>query len=339
MKGASIIRVGMTLSVALVAAVLAWFLWQNYMYSPWTRDARVQAKVVRVAPDVAGRVVRVAVADNEKVAKGELLFQIDPARYRNAVQQARADLEAAQANAQAAAASLHVDKATAEAAQATYHMRALEARRRKQVGAAVSQEALADAQARAAAAKAKWQAAQARVQRAKAAQAQAQAAVQQAQAALALAQLKLKRTRVRAPMDGYVTNLNVYVGDYVARGQGSLALVSSDGFWIYGYFEETKLSRIDVGDAVDIQLMSGIDATGHVVSIARAIATSQSPAGGSLLAQVEPSFSWVRLAQRIPVRISIDAASLPDDAHLVAGMTATVIVQPDDSSEPVGAKQ
>ncbi|HEX7338457.1 MAG TPA: HlyD family secretion protein [Rhodanobacteraceae bacterium] len=325
MKLASLIRLSTTLLVVLIAAVLAWALWRHYMYSPWTRDARVRAEVVDVAPDVSGRVVRVAVKDNQKVARGDVLFVIDPTRFANAVRQAQANLDAAEAAAHAAGADVAAMSASAQAAHATYAMRHAEASRRQRIGSLISGEARADAKAVAAAAHAQWQAAQAGQGKAAAAKAEALASVEQAQAALALAELNLERTKVRAPIDGYVTNLDVYPGDYVATGSAHMALVGADGFWIYGYFEETKLPDVRVGAPVSIRFMDGTTARGKVESIARGIADSDSPAGG-LLADVKPTFSWVRLAQRIPVRISIDPGSLPKGAHLAAGMTATVVV-------------
>lgn len=326
MKVASMIRLGTTLAVVLVAAVLAWVLWSHYMYSPWTRDARVRAMVVDVAPDVPGRVTRVAVRDNQRVKKGDLLFQIDPTRFRNAVRQAQANLDAAEAAAQAAGASLSATHASAEAARATYAMRHAEAERRQKMGNVISQEARSNAAAVAAAAHAQWEAARAGHGKAGAARAQALAAVEQAQAALSLARLNLKRTRVRAPMDGYVTNLDVYAGDYVQTGQARMALIGSDSFWIYGYFEETKLPGVHVGETVDIRLMNGVHCKGRVQSIAHGIADNENAGDGGLLAKVKPTFNWVRLAQRIPVRIGIDPGSLPEGAHLVAGMTATVVL-------------
>lgn len=149
---------------------------------------------------------------------------------------------------------------------------------------------------------------------------------QQAQAALAAAQLNLARTQVRASVDGYVTNLNVHPGDYARVGEAKMALVDQHSYWVYGYFEETKLPRIRIGDPVQMQLMSGERIDGHVESIARAIYDRDNPASRELVADVNPTFNWVRLAQRVPVRIHID--QVPAGVLLAAGITATVIVQP-----------
>ncbi|MDX1803071.1 MAG: HlyD family secretion protein [Alcanivorax sp.] len=327
MKTESLLRVAITALLVLLAALLAAALWRHYMYSPWTRDGRVRAQVVRVAPDVAGLVTRVAVADNQAVKKGDLLFVIDPSRYRNAVAQAQADLDAAEAAARAAGADIDSAAAGARQASAELNMREAESRRRQRMADAISREARANARSSAAVANARLQAAQATRVRASARQQQALATLEQARAALQLATLNLSRTQVRAPQDGYVTNLNIYPGDYVQAGTPQLALIGKDSFWVYGYFEETKLPRVHVGDAVDIRLMNGASARGTVESIARGIADHDNPEGGDLLASVNPTFNWVRLAQRVPVRIHIDPASLPQGAVLAAGMTATVVLR------------
>lgn len=328
MKTASIIRFSLTAILVVVAALVAWLLWRHYMYSPWTRDARVRAEVVQVAPDVAGLVTQVAVDDNQPVRKGDLLFRIDDARFRNAVTQAQANLDTARAAAKAAGADISASTASAEAARATYAMRHAEAERRQRMGDNISREARGNAAAEADAAHAQWRAAQASHGKAAAAQAKALAAVEQAQAALDLARLNLERTQVRAPIDGYVTNLEVYAGEYAHAGQAGMALVGNHDFWLYGYFEETKLPGVHVGDAVDIRLMDGARFRGHVEGIARGIADSQNPTSSGLLADVSPTFNWVRLAQRIPVRIRIDQDSLPEGTRLAAGMTATVVLHP-----------
>ncbi|MBB2494448.1 efflux RND transporter periplasmic adaptor subunit [Aquipseudomonas ullengensis] len=160
----------------------------------------------------------------------------------------------------------------------------------------------------------------------------AAADVQQARAALAAAQLNLARTQVRASVDGYVTNLNVHRGDYARVGEAKLALVDQDSYWVYGYFEETKLPHIRVNDPVELQLMSGERLRGHVESVARAIYDRDNPDSRELVADVNPTFNWVRLAQRVPVRIHID--EVPDGVLLAAGITATVIVTP-QGQEPL----
>jgi RND family efflux transporter MFP subunit len=154
----------------------------------------------------------------------------------------------------------------------------------------------------------------------------AMADYQLAQAQLEAAELNLKRTHVLSEVDGYVTNLNVFQGDYARIGEAKMAVVDRHSFWVYGFFEETKLPRIHVGDLTDMQLMSGEVLKGHVESIARGIYDRDNPQSRDLIADVNPTFNWVRLAQRVPVRIHLD--EVPDGVVLAAGITCTVIISP-----------
>ncbi|WP_250634082.1 biotin/lipoyl-binding protein [Pinirhizobacter soli] len=330
MKLASLVRLVVTVLVVLLAVLIGHALWKHYMYSPWTRDGRVRAEVVRIAPDVAGLVSEVKVLDNQVVKKGDLLFVIDRARYLNAVAQAEANLAAAEASARAAGASINAASAGANQTKVNYDNYAAQSeRRQKLINNVISAEDRANAQAAANAAHAAWQQAQASTRQAGAGQQQALAAVTQAQVELAAAQLNLDRTEVRAPVDGYVTNLDIRVGDYASTGTPRLALIDSHSYWIYGYFEETKLPTVRVGDKVDIRLLAGgARLTGTVESIARGITDADNPTGADLLSDVNPTFNWVRLAQRVPVRVKIDADHLPAGTVLAAGMTATLIVHP-----------
>jgi multidrug resistance efflux pump len=330
MKLSTFIRFAVTALVVLVAAFVGHAMWKHYMYSPWTRDGRVRAEIVRIAPDVAGLVTDVRVIDNQTVKKGDLLFVVDRARYENAVAQAKANLNAAEAAARAAGASINAASAGAEQSHANYEMyQAQSERRQKLINNVISAEDKANAAAAANAAKAGWQQTLASTKQASAAQQQSLAAVAQAEVELASAQLNLDRTQVLAPVDGFVTNLDVRVGDYANAGTPRLALIDSHSYWIYGYFEETKLPGLRIGDPVDIRLMSGgVQLKGSVESIARGITDADNPTGSDLLADVNPTFNWVRLAQRVPVRVRIDGDHLPEGTVLAAGMTATLIVRP-----------
>jgi multidrug resistance efflux pump len=329
MKIPALIRFALTAVVVLIAIVVAHALWKHYMYSPWTRDGRVRAEIVRIAPDVTGLVTQVNVIDNQTVKKGDLLFVIDRARYQDAVDMARANLAAAQAAAHAASANIDAAMAGAAQSKSSYDMYAAQSNRREQLNDVISAEDRANAQSAAMTARAGLNRAQASQEQASASQQQASAAVTQAQVALAAAQLNLDRTEVRAPVDGYVTNLSIRVGDYASVGVPRLALIDSHSYWVYGYFEETKLPQVHIGDRVDIRLMSGgIQLQGTVESIARGITDAAAPAGSDLLANVNPTFNWVRLAQRVPVRVRIDMDHLPPGTTLAAGMTATLIVHP-----------
>ena len=329
MKNTLAIRIAITAILVLLAALIGYGLWRHYMYSPWTRDGRIRANVVRIAPDVSGLVTAVNVTDNQQVKQGDVLFVIDRARYEDAVEQAKANLAAAQASVAAAQANIDAAKAGTTQSKANFAMYEGQSKRRQSLSDVVSSEDIANARATADAARATWDKARAGIEQATAAQQQAQAAVKQAQAALATAQLNLQRTEVRAPVDGYITNLLVRVGDYASAGAPRLALIDSRSFWVDGYFEETKLPHLHIGDPVDIRLMSGgVQLRGTVEGVARGIAGAVDPTGNDLLANINPTFNWVRLAQRVPVRVRIDTERMPAGTVLVAGQTATLIVRP-----------
>jgi multidrug resistance efflux pump len=325
----AVLRFALTAVVVIVAMVLCHALWRHYLYAPWTRDGRVRAEVVRIAPDVSGLVTRVPVIDNQEVKKGDVLFEIDPQRFQIAEQQAEANLNAAKAAARAAGANIDAVLASAAARKAEYDMRQEQAQRRQELAEVVPKEERTDAKSAAMTARAVWEQAQASGHQANAAREQAEAAVVQAQVALDRAKLDLYRTEVRAPVDGYVTNLDVRVGDYAATGSPRLALIDRHSFYIYGYFEETKLPNLRVGDPVTIRMLSGgVHLKGRITGVARGITDRDNPTGRDLLADVNPTFNWVRLAQRVPVRVDIDEASEPKGLILSAGMTVSIDVQP-----------
>jgi len=277
-------RSAVTLVFAAVAMVMSVALWHHFMIDPWTRDGRVRAEVVRIAPEVAGTISEVRVADNQFVQKGDVLFVIDPERYKLALAQAQAGVE-----------SRSQDRRVAQA----------KAQRRASLSDLVASTEEKEQYSGSAGV--------------------AAAAVSEVTAQLDLAKLNLARTVVRSPVNGYVTNLGLRIGDYASVGQPAIAVVDSDSFWIAGYFEETKLGAIRVGDAVAIELMSNpTPLSGHVASLSHGIADQNGDIGTGGLASINPVFTWVRLAQRIPVRIHIDR--VPDGVALMAGMTCTVIV-------------
>lgn len=317
MKTQSILRAGFTLTILVVAIVLVRMLWLDYMYSPWTRDGRVRAQVVQVATDVSGLVSDVRVKDNQLVRKGDILFVLDPARFHYAVAQADADLARAQAQMAQA-------KARMAASESGFAMkRAQAARRANLAGDVISDESRLDS-ASLARQSASDHAADVAAYNA------AEAAVKAAVVAQETAALNLTRSEVRAPSDGFITNLNLYPGDFATAGTARMALIDSHSFWVYGYFEETKLPHVKVGDRATIRLLSGgEDIQGHVDSLASGIADRDNPTSGDLLADVNPIFTWVRLAQRVPVRIHIDR--VPEGMRLAMGMTCTVTLQPHGS--------
>jgi RND family efflux transporter MFP subunit len=290
-------RVAVTGAFLAVAAFAGRWLWFHYRDDPWTRDGRVRADVVEVTPDVPGLVTRVAVRDDQPVRAGQVLFVIDQPRYALALRQA----EAALANARAALASARA--AVAEARREDQRNRAL--------GDLVAVEAREQGATR--------------LQQAQAVLAQAQAAMALSEVGVDTARLNLARTTVTASVDGVVTDLQLRPGDYLSPGRPALALVDSGSLHVDGYFEETKLPRIHIGDKVSVRIMGEPDAlAGHVQSIAAAIEDRERAPSANLLPNVNPTFSWVRLAQRIPVRVALDAA--PANVRLIAGRTATVTV-------------
>ncbi|MGY6124894.1 HlyD family efflux transporter periplasmic adaptor subunit [Paraburkholderia strydomiana] len=310
----SILRAVFTLTALAVAVVLVRLLWLDYMFSPWTRDGRVRANVVQVATDVSGLVAEVRVKDNQWVRKGDILFILDPARFHYALAQADADLLRAEAQVAQA-------KAQMAASESSFAMkRAQAARRANLAGDVISDESRADSASLARQSGSSYAADAAAYDA-------AQAAYKAAGVARQTAALNLARSEVRAPSDGFITNLNLYPGDFATAGTARMALIDSHSFWVYGYFEETKLPKVHVGDRAVVRLMSGgKEIQGHVESLASGIADRDNPTGSDLLADVNPIFTWVRLAQRVPVRVHLDR--IPADIKLAMGMTCTVTLQP-----------
>jgi multidrug resistance efflux pump len=280
-------RIATTLAAVLVAAVIGWRLWVYYEESPWTRDARIGADIVGVTPDVSGLVSAVQVKDNQTVHRGDLLFVVDRARFDLALRHAEAVVASQQAVVQRAERDLHRYDAL--------------------TNGAVSRQEVDEAQA---------------------ANEGAAAGLQQAIADRDLAKLNLNRAQVTASVNGIITNFDLRPGDYVTAGHPVTALVDTDSLRIDAYFEETRLPRIHAGDSVRIRLMGVTERlTGHVESIAGGIVDRERQPGANLLANINPTFDWVRLAQRIPVRIALDP--VPPGVQVIPGRTATVdVVEP-----------
>ena len=278
------VRFAITAVAVAIAAVVCWQLWVYYMLSPWTRDGRVRADVVPVAADVSGLVSDVFVHDNQRVKKGEPLFRIDQKRFELALETAKAQVASRQATLDQGQRDLARSKALATVA--------VTAQKYEQDQSAVAIQ---------------------------------QAALDQALADLNVAKLNLDRSTVTAPVNGIVTNFGLLPGRYVTAGAPIMAIIDSDTFRVEGYFEETKLRNVHVGDRASVRLIGDPRVlTGHVESIASGIEDQSRTTSNDLLASVNPTFNWVRLAQRVPVRIKLD--ELPDDTRLVTGRTATVFV-------------
>ncbi len=283
-------RFAVTMLMVVAALAVGRYLWVYYMDAPWTRDGRVRADVVTVAPDVSGFVTEIMVKDNQKVKRGDVIFRIDRERFKLALQQTDAVVAGR--------------KASLEQAE-------LDLKRYRDLSpAAVTQQKQEQVQAT---------------------ELLAKASLDQAIADQAIAQLNLDRSEVHAPVNGTISNMDLRPGTYVSAGKGVMALVDADSLHVDGYFEETKLSRIQVGDPVNIQLMGDSGRlTGRVESIAAGIEDRDRTEGSNLLANVTPTFSWVRLAQRVPVRIALDP--VPPGTQLVAGRTATVEILAKDGT-------
>jgi multidrug resistance efflux pump len=273
-----------TLAIALVAIVMALVTWDYYVTAPWTRDGRVRVQVASVAPQVSGQITELRVGDNQYVHKGDVLYVIDPFDFEVA-------LRAGKAQAQQRAADLQVKQVQSDRRQHLSDLATSPEQQQVYAGAAV----------------------------------QARAAFEAMQQQVAQAEINLRRTQVRSPVNGYVTNLLMRVGDFAHQGGTNISIIDTDSYWIDGYFEETKLARICIGDRVEAKLMGYAQPIlGHVVTVTRGIGVSNAAAGAQGLPNVDPVFTWVRLAQRVPIRIAID--SVPPGIPLVSGMTATVTI-------------
>jgi multidrug resistance efflux pump len=281
-----VVRVLLTLFLLVAAGLLGYDMASYYLYSPWTRDARVRANVVTVAPDVSGYVDDIRVRNNQFVHKGDVLVIIDQDRYRLAL-----------ATAEAVVASTH----------AQYLMLLDQYQRRSKLtpGFSITVENLDNARRQSETAAANYQ---------------------QAIASRDTAALNLKRTEVRASVNGFITNLNLAKGTYASQGQAVMALIDSDSYRVEAYFEETKIPHIRPGATAEIHLMDGSPALqGTVLGIAMGITDQDNPNGPQLLSSINPTFTWVQLAQRIPVGIRL--THVPPGVLVSAGMTCTVVMK------------
>jgi multidrug resistance efflux pump len=282
----AVVRVLLTVLLIIAAGLLGYDLSRYYLYSPWTRDARIRADVVTVAPDVSGYVDDIRVKNNEFVHKGDVLFVIDQDRYKLAL----ADAEA-----------------TLAARHAQYLMFLDQYQRRSKLspGFSITVENLDNARREADTAAATYQ---------------------QAVASRDTAALNLGRTEVRASVNGFITNLNLAAGTFATQGRPVMALIDSDSYRVEAYFEETKIPHIRLGASAEIYLMDGSPALqGTVSGIAKGITDQDNKDGPELLSSVNPTFTWVRLAQRIPV--SVHLTHVPSGVLVSAGMTCTVVMK------------
>ena len=274
-----------TAGIAVVAVLVALVTWDQYNAGPWTRDGRVRVHVASVAPQISGQIKELRIVDNQFVHKGDLLYVIDPFDFDVA---------------------LRTNKAILQQRTADLNVKELQSERRSRLSdlaSSTEEKQVYEGNAL-----------------------QAKAAVDAAQEQVAQAEINLQRTEVRSPVNGIVTNLLLREGDYAHQGATNVSIIDADSYWIDGYFEETKLARLCVGDRAEAMLMGySAPITGHIATVTRGISVSNAAASTQGLPNVDPVYTWVRLAQRVPVRIAID--KVPPGVPLVSGLTATVTIR------------
>ena len=283
-----------TLLILALALLAALIIWDFYVASPWTRDGSVRVQVASVAPQVSGQITEIRVVDNQFVHQGDVLYVIDPFDFQVSLDTAKAQLRQK-------AADVRVKQVQAERREHLTDLATTPEEQQQYAGNAT----------------------------------QAQAAFDAAQAQVAQAEINLKRTQVRSPVNGYVTNLLLRLGDYAHAGMTNISVIDADSYWIDGYFEETKMAHICIGDRAEAQLMGYRDPiVGQVQTVTRGISVSNAAPSTQGLPNVDPVYTWVRLAQRVPVRIRI--TNVPAGVPLVSGMTVTVTIPGAEARERSG---
>jgi multidrug resistance efflux pump len=349
----------LTGALVFIAAALMLYKFWDYVVNPWTRNGQVRAQVVQITPRVSAPIVKLPIVDNQFVKTGDLLFKIDPRTFAAALEQAQAGLDNTRDNIEALARQVEAAQAQVEAAEANIKQaqaaikgyagrveETLKEYRRQQTlekEGATSKRAVEEAKAdyisyvnRKANAEAQLLQMRANLSEAAANLAKARAdlgapgeqnaRLRSAGAAVRQAELNLEFTEVRAPVDGYVTNLNLRLGSQAVANQPALALVDVNSFWVVGYFRENYIADIRAGDRAVVTLMTYPDKPleGRVDSLGWGIAQKDGSTGFDLLPSISPTFEWIRLAQRVPVRIHLDR--LPEDVKMRVGTTASVLV-------------
>jgi len=274
-----------TAGIAVVAVLVALVAWDQYNAGPWTRDGRIRVQVASVAPEISGKITELRIVDNQFVHKGDILYVIDPFDFDVA---------------------LRTNKAVLQQRTADLSVKELQSERRRRLSdlaSSTEEKQVYEGSAL-----------------------QAQAAVDSAQQQVREAEINLRRTEVRSPVNGIVTNLLLREGDYAHQGATNVSVIDTDSYWVDGYFEETKLGRLCVGDRAEAKLMGySAPITGHIATVTRGVSVSNAAASTQGLPNVDPVYTWVRLAQRVPVRIAID--NVPPGVPLVSGLTATVTIR------------
>jgi RND family efflux transporter MFP subunit len=290
----AMLKAAATIVILVLAVLAALVTWDSYVTAPWTRDGSVRVQVARIASQVSGQITEVRVLDNQFVHKGDVLYVIDPFDFQVALDTGKAQLRQK-------AADLQVKQMEAERRQHLSNLATTPEQQQIYVGSAI----------------------------------QAKAAFDEAQQQVAQADINLKRTQVRSPVKGYVTNLLMRVGDYAQAGTNNISVIDADSYWIDGYFEETKMAHVCVGDPAEAALMGYRDPiVGRVETVTRGISVANATPSTQGLPNVDPVYTWVRLAQRVPVRIKI--TDVPPGIPLVSGMTATVTIRGSETRESSG---
>ena len=346
------------LIVLIAAAVMLYKFW-DYVVNPWTRDGQVRAQVVQITPRVSAPIVGLPIVDNQFVKTGDLLFKIDPRTFAASLEQAQAELDNTRDNIEALARQVEAAQAQVEAAEANIKQaqaaikgyagrveETLKEYRRQQTlekEGATSKRAVeqakadyisyvnrkANAEAQLLQMRANLSEAAANLAKARAdlgAPGEQNARLRSARAAVRQAELNLEFTEVRAPVDGYVTNLNLRLGSQAVANQSALALVDVNSYWVVGFFRENYIAEIRAGDRAVVTLMTYPDKPleGRVDSLGWGIAQKDGSTGFDLLPNISPTFEWIRLAQRVPVRIHLDL--VPEGVQLRVVTTASVLV-------------
>ncbi|MEM6582546.1 MAG: HlyD family secretion protein [Pseudomonadota bacterium] len=290
----SVKKIVLSLFNLAIIGIVAWYCYDRfeiYIKNPWTRDGQVRGQVIQVAPRISGPITNIAVIDNQYVQRGDLLFEIDARSFEIAVSQAKARLQR--------------DRISSKASKIEYD-RLLEIAK-KDAGAVSAKD----------------------LNRREANYLQSLSQIEVAEEDLRNAELNLSYTKVHAAVDGYISNINFQIGDQAVANNPIVALVDSNSFWVFGYFRESEIGNIAIGDEATVTLMAYPDQplSGTVESIGWGIAPSDGNTGYNLLPSIKPVFQWIRLAQRIPVRVELEP--LPDNVELRFGFTASVMVMAD----------
>jgi RND family efflux transporter MFP subunit len=290
-------------TIVLIAALVLVFKYRNYVQNPWTRNGQVCAEVIQIAPRISGPIVKLAIKDNQFVKAGDLLVEIDPRTFQANLDQARAAVQQAESLIKEIDSEIEKNAAEFERQQELLPQKA------------TSQKSVERAEANYEVSLQKREG--------------ALASLAQAQAALRQAALDLEFTQITAPVDGYVTNLNLRVGSNAVANQPALALVDVNSYWVYGFFKETSIRKVSPGDQAIVTLMAYPDQPieGYVDSLGWGIAQQDGSTGFDLLPNVSPTFEWIRLAQRVPVIVYL--RDVPQEIQLRVGTTASVLVKTD----------